>query len=215
MCSAIIVAAGSSRRMGFNKLLAPLAGIPVIRRTVEAFARCTAIQEIIVVGSEDLREVLAGIPKLKALIPGGTERHHSVWAGLQQLDPSAEIIAIHDGGRPLITAQQIEKCISAAQLHSAAASARPITETLKRCDAEGRILSSIDRTHAWIMETPQVFQRHVIISAYQQVLQQNILVTDEVSAAQLLGITVYTVQNDTPNLKITYPADLQLAERLL
>jgi 2-C-methyl-D-erythritol 4-phosphate cytidylyltransferase len=215
MCSAIIVAAGNSRRMGFNKLLVPLLGQPVIRHTVAAFACCDAVSEIIVVGNADIATAVERLPKVKAVIPGGVERHHSVWAGLQQLDSAATLVAVHDGGRPLISVQQIEKCVQAAAKLDAVACARPATETLKSCDAQGRIIGSVDRSHTWIMETPQVFKRNLLEDAYRQVLAQGLLVTDEVSALQHLGVSVQTVLNEQPNLKVTYPADLILAEKLL
>lgn len=214
VCSAIIVAAGSSRRMGFNKLLAPLAGVAVVRRTVEAFASCAEVAEIILVAGEDVAAAVQCVPKLKAVVPGGAERHFSVWAGLQAVSAGCSIIAVHDGGRPLISPEQIRLCIAAAEEKGAVACARPVTETLKRCDAEGLICGSIDRTHAWIMETPQVFQRQLLLQAYEAVLRDGALVTDEVSAVQHVGAAVHTVSNAEPNLKITYPADLQLAETL-
>ena len=152
MTSAIIVAAGASRRMGFNKLLAPLAGVPVLRRTLGQFQDCADVGEIIVVGGDEVREQIAhwqqagGLTKLAAVIEGGAERHLSVWAGIQACSPQTEIIAVHDGARPLITPEQISKCITAAREQQAAACARPMTETIKRADARGRITESPDRT---------------------------------------------------------------------
>ncbi len=218
MTSAIIVAAGNSRRMGFNKLLAMLAGFPVLERTLHAFAECEAVDEIIVVGGEEIAEAISNwdpIPKLVAVVPGGEQRHDSVWAGLQRVDAKANIIAVHDGGRPLISAQQIERCIEVARERQAAACARPVTETIKRCDETGRIVESVDRAGAWIMETPQVFHRELLVTAYEHVLRGGLLVTDEVSAVQALGHAVYVVDNPEANIKITYPADLVMAERLL
>ncbi len=217
MTSAIIVAAGTSSRMGFNKLLAPLAGEPVIVRTLKVFDACDAIDDIIVVASDEVREVIqnAGIAKLKAIIPGGTERHFSVWGGLRDLSEDCEIVAVHDGGRPLITTAQISKCVAIARDKRAVACARPVTETMKRCDEKGRITNSIERKNAWIMETPQVFDRELLMTAYEHVLGNDLLVTDEVSAVQALGEPVYVVENTQPNLKITFPADLALAEVLV
>ncbi|WP_395742815.1 2-C-methyl-D-erythritol 4-phosphate cytidylyltransferase [Prosthecobacter sp.] len=223
MTSAIIVAAGSSRRMGFNKLLAPLAGEPVLRRTLSVFQACPAIDEIIVVTSDSLRPELdswrtigaAPLTKITHLITGGAERHLSVHAGLQALSPDCDIVAVHDGARPLISVAQITRCIQAARTHTAVACARPMTETLKRCDPEGRIIGSIDRTHAWIMETPQVFQRTLLVRAYDAILRDGLLVTDEVSAVQHLGATVHVVENFELNPKITFPADILLAQRFV
>lgn len=218
-CAAIIVAAGSSRRMGFDKLLAPLAGKPVLLRTLEAFEACADIGEIIVVSSGDAAQAVESwresLKKLTRVVAGGAERHLSVWNGLSALSPSPHIVAVHDGGRPLITSAQISKCIAGAREWKAVACARPVTETLKRADSSGCITESIERTGAWVMETPQVFDRALLVRAYEKVIHEGLLVTDEVSAVQALGVPVHVVENTSPNLKITFPADLALAEKLL
>lgn len=220
MTSAIIVAAGSSRRMGFNKLLAPLSGVPVLRRTLDAFQTCDAVDEILVVTSEALRADIeawrsSGLAKITQIIIGGAERHLSVHAGLQALNPACEIVAVHDGARPLISVAQITRCVEAARTQAAVACARPMTETLKRCDSTGRIIDSIDRANAWIMETPQVFQRELLVKAYDAVLRDGLLVTDEVSAVQHLGEPVFVIENFELNPKITFPADILLAQRFV
>ena len=220
MTTAIIVAAGSSRRMGFNKLMAPLCGEPVLRRTLGVFQKCAAIDEIIVVTSDALRIEIdvwrsSGFEKITKILAGGAERHLSVQAGLLALNPACDIVAVHDGARPLISVNQITRCIEAARTQSAVACARPMTETLKRCDSEGRITDSIDRANAWIMETPQVFQRELLVRAYDAVIRDSLLVTDEVSAVQHLGAPVFVVENTEPNPKITFPADILLAQRFV
>jgi len=220
MTTAIIVAAGSSRRMGFNKLMAPLCGEPVLRRTLGVFQKCAAIDEIIVVTSDALRIEIdvwrsSGFEKITKILAGGAERHLSVQAGLLALNPACDIVAVHDGARPLISVNQITRCIEAARTQSAVACARPMTETLKRCDSEGRITDSIDRANAWIMETPQVFKRELLVRAYDAVIRDSLLVTDEVSAVQHLGEPVFVVENAEPNPKITFPADILLAERFV
>lgn len=221
MTSAIIVAAGSSRRMGFNKLLAELAGAPVLLRTLEEFQACGDIDEIIVVTGDDVASEIKtwaqthSLSKLSAIVPGGTERHFSVWNGLQQCSPQSDIIAVHDGARPLINPGQISRCIQAARESRAVACARPMTETIKRTESDGRITESIDRTGVWVMETPQVFARDLLTQAYKAVIHDGALVTDEVSAVQHVGEPVFVVENTTPNPKITFPADLIQAERFL
>jgi 2-C-methyl-D-erythritol 4-phosphate cytidylyltransferase len=220
MTTAIIVAAGSSRRMGFNKLLVPLAGEPVLRRTLGVFQACAAVNDIIVVTSEALRVDIeewrvSGLEKITKIIIGGAERHLSVQAGLQALNPACRIVAVHDGARPLISVAQITRCIEAAQTKAAVACARPMTETLKRCDSAGRIIDSIDRANAWIMETPQVFQRELLVRAYEAVIRDGLQVTDEVSAVQHLGESIFVVENFELNPKITFPADILLAQRFV
>ena len=221
MTSVIIVAAGSSRRMGFNKLLAELAGAPVLLRTLEEFQACGDIDEIIVVTGDDVASEIQAwaqthpLSKLRAIVPGGTERHFSVWNGLQQCSPKSDIIAVHDGARPLINPAQISRCIPAARSQRAVACARPMTETIKRTEPDGRITESIDRTGVWVMETPQVFARDLLTQAYEAVIRDGALVTDEVSAVQHVGEPVFVVENTTPHPKITFPADLVQAERFL
>lgn len=217
MTSAIIVAAGSSQRMGFNKLLAPLGGVPVIVRSVRIFDECDAIDEIVVVAGPEVAEVLKEhtFAKLKKVIPGGSERHFSVFEGLRSLSEDSRIVAVHDGGRPLITTAQISKCVAITHDKRAVACARPVTETMKRCDDTGKITNSIERKNAWIMETPQVFDRELLMHAYVNVLGSGLVVTDEVSAVQALGEPIYVVENKSPNIKITFPADLALAEQLI
>ena len=221
MTSAIIVAAGSGTRMGFDKLLASLGGVPVILHTLRAFQTCLEVDEIVVVASPDRQEVIqrladeAGLTKLRAFVPGGAERHLSVWAGIQAVAAGSDYVAVHDGARPLIHPSQISRCLAKARETGAAASARPVSETLKRADEAGRVCGSVDRSGLWIMETPQVFARPLLVQAYEAVLQEGVLVTDEVSALERLGHPVWLVDNPTPNPKITWPPDLAVAERLL
>jgi 2-C-methyl-D-erythritol 4-phosphate cytidylyltransferase len=221
MTSAIIVAAGSGTRMGFDKLLASLGGVPVILHTLRAFQACPEVDEIVVVASPDRQEVIqrladdAGLTKLRAFVPGGAERHLSVWAGIQAVAADSDYVAVHDGARPLIHPAQISRCLAKARETGAAASARPVSETLKRVDEAGRVCGSVDRRGLWIMETPQVFARPLLVQAYEAVLQEGVLVTDEVSALERLGHPVWLVDNPTPNPKITWPPDLAVAERLL
>ena len=219
--TAIIVAAGSSKRMGFNKLSAELLGKPVLRWTLEAFDRCDDVDDLLIVVGEATREMVLewaedGVFNKPIIISeGGAERHLSVHEGLKQLPGSADIVAVHDGARPLITPEQISRCIAKARACSAVACARPVTETLKRVDERGVITGSIERDGAWVMETPQVFSRSLLCRAYERVVAEGALVTDEVSAVQRLGAEVFVVENPLPNPKITFAADLRFAEQLI
>jgi len=221
MTSAIIVAAGSGSRMGFDKLMASLGGSPVILRTLEAFPVCPEIDEIILVCPPDRAEVIHRLAddgemrKIRRIVPGGAERHLSVWAGLQAVSAGSSHVAVHDGARPLIHPSQISRCLARAWDTGAVASARPVSETLKQADASGLVTGSVNREGLWIMETPQVFARTLLVSAYEAVLRDGLLVTDEVSALGHIGHDVWLVDNPTPNPKITWPPDLALAERLL
>ena len=219
--TAIIVAAGNSRRMGFHKLTAEMLGKPVLRWTIEAFDACEAVDDLLIVVGEATREMVLEwaeeglFAKPVTLSEGGAERHLSVHQGLKRLPDSADIVAVHDGARPLITPEQIARCIAKARECRAVACARPVTETLKRVDARGAISGNLERDGAWIMETPQVFERTLLSRAYDCVVRENLLVTDEVSAVQQVGAEVFVLDNPQPNLKITYPSDLELAAKLL
>ena len=216
MLSAIIVAAGSSERMGFDKLFAPLNGKPVIAHTIDAFERTNCVDEIILIGRSDslaeLRKLLAPQTKVREVIAGGFERQDSVRIGLDHLDAKADLVAVHDAARPLITPEKITRVFEACRVHGAAALAEPITDTLKRADVDLIVTASVDRDQLFAMQTPQIFARDLLVKAYQTLAAKNISVTDEVSAVEQLGRKVVLVPNQDFNFKITYPRDFPLAE---
>jgi 2-C-methyl-D-erythritol 4-phosphate cytidylyltransferase len=198
-----------------------LLGKPVLRWTIEAFDACEAVDDLLIVVSETTREMVLEwaedglFAKPVTISEGGAERHLSVHEGLKRLAERVDIVAVHDGARPLITPEQIARCIARARECKAVACARPVTETLKRVDGRGVISASLEREGAWVMETPQVFERKLLCRAYDSVVREGLLVTDEVSAVQQVGAEVFVLDNPRPNLKITYPADLDLAAQLL
>ncbi|BCX49552.1 2-C-methyl-D-erythritol 4-phosphate cytidylyltransferase [Haloferula helveola] len=216
-CAGVIVASGSSRRMGFDKLAAPLAGKPVLRRSLEALLAVPEITRVIVVcGEERFDDLLRGDhPKPVLRVDGGAERQDSVYAGLSAVKASEELVAVHDGARPLVDPGDISACIAAAREHGAASLGRTVTETLKRTDADGLVLGGLDRSNLWFTETPQVFRTDLLLEAYRQVREQGLVVTDEVSAMEPMGIATRMIQSTRPNPKITVPADLEAAHALL
>lgn len=222
MNTAIIVAGGSSRRMGFNKLLAPLAGREVLLRAIEVFESLGEIDEIIVVSGAETLEACGkwsrsgNLKKLSHVVEGGAQRHLSVSKGLDLLRPSAgDLVAVHDGARPLVSPGLIVACLGQAAKTGAAACAHRITDTVKRADADGLVTGSVERENLWAMETPQVFSAEVLLEVYAEIINRGELVTDEVSAFAIAGHPVSLVENTSPNPKITFPADLAMAERLL
>jgi len=221
MLTAIIVAAGSSQRMGFDKLFALLGDQPVVAHTVQAFESAECVDEIILVGREDrlaeLRELSARgeFKKVRHIIAGGVHRQDSVQAGLNLLGPATRYVAVHDAARPLITAEQIERVFASCQVHGAAALAEPITDTLKRADQECFVCGGVDRAGLYAMQTPQIFSRDLLVEACAAVAARKLSITDEVSAVELLGAKVLLVPNNEFNPKITYPRDLLLAQSFL
>jgi 2-C-methyl-D-erythritol 4-phosphate cytidylyltransferase len=215
MFCAVIVAAGSSRRAGFDKLAAPLVGVPVLRRSVDAFVAAGAAAVVVV--CPESRWVETGLAAADFPVPvnrvdGGAERQDSVAAGLAALPVGTRMVAVHDGARPLITPQGIAACLAAAEETGAATCAHPVVDTLKRADAAGKSLpEKVSREHLWGMETPQIFRLELLLQAYQYVKENALVVTDEVSAVEALGVPTQLVQGGA-NLKITLPGDLELAE---
>jgi len=216
-CCAILVAAGSSRRMGFDKLAAPLAGQAVLRRTLEAFLASDAIDSVVVVAPQERFDTLLSGTHAKPVVrvDGGQDRQDSVRNGLAAVPVHCSLVAVHDGARPLVSPDDIARCVAAARVHGAAALARPVTETLKRSDAEGFARESVDRELLWFMETPQIFHKSLLQQACTAVVEGGLVTTDEVSALQAIGHPVKFVASAAPNPKITHPSDLALAEALL
>ena len=221
MLSAIIVAGGSSQRMGFDKLFAMIAGEPVIAHSIRAFERAASVTEIIVVARAQCHDEIekissgAGFRKVRAIVPGGERRQDSVRAGLDRIDRDSQYVGVHDAARPLVTPEQIERAFEQCRMHGAAALAQPVNDTLKRTDADLFVAGSVDRHQLCAMQTPQIFDRKLIEGAYRAVYAENILVTDEVSAVERLGQKIALVLNDEFNFKITYPRDLPLAHFIL
>ena len=221
MLSAIIVAGGSSQRMGFDKLFAVIEGAPVIAHAIRAFERAKSVAEIVIVTREQRHDEIrkmtsaAGFKKIRAIVRGGERRQDSVRAGLDGLDRDVTYVAVHDAARPLISPEQIERAFAQCRVHGAAALAQPINDTLKRAGADLLVVDSVDRHQLYAMQTPQIFERKLIEDAYRAVYAESIPVTDEVSAVERLGRKIALVLNDDFNFKITYPHDLPVADFIL
>ena len=213
MFCAVIVAAGHSRRAGFDKLAAPLSGLPVLCHSVRAFAQAGTDRIIIVCPQarwDELRpwEGAGAVPVQRA--DGGERRQDSVLSGLCEVAGDEAWVAVHDGARPLVTAEGIRACLAAAQQCGAAACAHPVVDTLKRADAEGCCLpEQVERAGMWGMETPQICRAGMLRQALQATRGNKC--TDEVTALQRLGVHPKLVQVGM-NLKITLPHDLELAQ---
>lgn len=220
--TAIIVAAGSSRRMGFDKIFAPLNEHPVLIHSIAAFDACPDIDQIVIVTREErIAEVEAlvaakKLTKVTRAIAGGPERHLSVWNGLKTPEAEAShYVAIHDAARPLVTPRLISDCLALARKQGAACCASPIPDTIKRASHELLVTESVERQNLWAMQTPQIFSTPLILQAYASIMAHNELVTDEVSAIQKLGKRVALLPNEDYNFKITFARDLPLAAQVL
>ncbi len=221
LCSAVIVAAGSARRMnGIDKMLAPLGDVPVLVRTLLVFQECPAIQEIVVVVREDqmgeVREMCSrhSLDKVSQVVAGGEIRTHSVRNGIRQVCTDADLIAIHDGARPLVTGALIEKAVAQARKTGAAAPAVPVTDTLKRVEGDLAV-ETVDREPLRAVQTPQVFEAGLIKGAVEKAFTDGVALTDDCAAVERIGMKVVLTPGSRENIKITTPLDLLLGEAIL
>ena len=220
-CSAVVLAAGSSQRMGNDKILARLEELPVLARTLRPFQECDCIREIVVVTTaEKLFEVTElcreyNIGKVSKVVTGGKTRAESALTGVSEVSSRAELIAVHDGARPLVTEDLIRRTVEAAVKKHAAVPAIRSTDTLKTADENGAICGTVDRESTWRIQTPQVFKADLIKGALTKAMNQGLPLTDDSSAMDLLGVTTYIVEGDEENIKLTMPLDLLLAAAIL
>lgn len=218
-CGAVIVAAGSASRMGgIDKVMAPLGGEPMIVKTVRAFQTCDAISEIVIVTRQDLVERVMGLcgqfAKVRAVVTGGDSRQISVQSGLYALSKNIKLVAVHDGARPLISRELIDRVVRAGNTYSAAIPAVPLKDTVKFVHG-GIVKSTPSREILRAVQTPQVFDRVLLNAALKKVTEDQVQVTDDSSAVERLRMSVKVVEGDERNLKVTTPLDLKLAELLL
>lgn len=218
-CAAVIVAAGSSSRMnGTNKILTVVERLPVICRTVDAFDRCAAIDEIVVVAQPELMEkvsrYLAAYKKMRIVVPGGATRTASVMAGLAAVSEKTQLVAVHDGARPLVTDAVITRTVAKAKKFAAAAPAVRVKDTIK-VSSDGTVDETPDRAKLFAVQTPQVFDRDLLAAALQNAKAQGIAVTDDCSAVEALGMPVQLTDGDEENIKLTTPLDLELAALII
>lgn len=218
-CGAVIVAAGSASRMGgIDKVMAPLGGVPMIVKTVGAFQHCDAIEEIVIVTRQDLiapiQELCREMDKVRAVVTGGASRQESVWLGLNAFSGKIQLAAVHDGARPLISWELIDRTVRAANSYGAAAPAIPVKDTIK-VERGGLVESTPDRSHLRAVQTPQVFDFDLLRGALQKARDDGAEVTDDCSAVERLGMKIRLVEGEERNLKVTTPLDLKIAELLL
>ena len=219
--SAIIVAAGSSTRMGKNKMLLELGSQTVFERSVSAYEECGAIDEIIVVTSEEnmaryrtfVRENLYS--KVKAIVCGGSTRQESVRKGLESCSKNADFVAIHDGARPLIKPETISETVSEAEVYGAAAVAIRSRDTIKTIDSEGFIVGTVERENTALVQTPQTFRRDLIVQAHQKAIEEGYTATDDCALVEHMGQKIKMVYIPYFNIKLTVPDDISLATSIL
>ena len=219
---AVVVAAGRSTRMGgINKQLAPLAGIPVLARSLGALEQSPQLEGIVLVaprGNAGEFRLLAdgwGLKKIIEIVPGGDDRQQSVLAGLLAVPSEYDLILVHDGARPLVSSQEIEDIISAAAGCGAATLAVPVKDTVKEAGPDGFVVRTLERGRLWLTLTPQGFFRDILLEAHLQARDSGSIYTDDASMVEAAGKPVRLVEGSYRNIKITTPEDLAVAEALL
>ncbi len=218
---AVIVAAGSSRRMGGeNKLLLPLCGKPVLAHTMAAFQACSAVRDIVLVCREQDMEVYRtlaeanGITKLCTLTRGGDTRTESVLAGVSAAPESCALVAVHDGARPLVSDKVITQAVTEAAKSGAAAPVVPVKDSIKRIE-NGKIAADVPRDTLAAVQTPQVFRRDMLLHALQDTAANGRSFTDDCAAVEALGQTVSATKGSYENIKVTTPEDIAVAEAFM
>lgn len=219
-CSAVIVAGGSSERFGSDKIMAPLLETPVLAYSLMVFDACEYVNEIIVVTAAEKIETVAklcddyNIAKVGKIVCGGLTRTESALSGISETSRSSNLIAIHDGARPLVTPEIVNNAIECALSHKAVAVAIPSKDTVKIARA-GEVQSTPDRSQVYSIQTPQVFEPNIIKGALTDALINELPITDDASAVEALGFKVYLAEGSEENIKITTPLDMKLAETIL
>jgi 2-C-methyl-D-erythritol 4-phosphate cytidylyltransferase len=216
--SAIIVAAGGSKRMGGkDKIFADLAGKPVLARVIDVFEKCAAVQDIVVVVSRHNIETASRLVaeqqyiKIAGIYPGGDRRQDSVLAGLAKVTPRGWVV-VHDGARPMVTANLIERGLEEAKETGSAVAAVPVTDTIKLAGDDMLVQGTPPRRSLWAVQTPQIFRYSILSDAYRQAKYE---VTDDSTLVERAGYQVKLYLGSYDNIKITTPRDLVLAEMLV
>ncbi len=217
--AAIIAAAGQGARMGgpMRKQYLQLEGKPVLLRSAELFLNHAAVEEIIVVVPADDTESAAELlqpacpPGTVKIAAGGATRQESISSGLSALSLKSELVCVHDAARPLASEALLDRLLAAAERHGAAVPVITPGDTVKEVNGEGYIISTPDREHLRLVQTPQVFRRDIILSAYRNAAALGLEATDDSALVERMGRPVVTVPGEFSNLKITSPHDLMLA----
>lgn len=222
-CTAIIMAAGKGKRMqtAVSKQFLPVCGKEILAWTVDVFDKSPLVDKILLVASADGKEDVQnlwnsyGWKKVAAVLEGGKERQNSVANGLAAVEKDTDIVLIHDGVRPFVTEEMIADSIDAAKEYGGAVIGVPAKDTIKVCSADGMAVETPDRSTLWQIQTPQTFQRSLIVDAYEKADRDGFLGTDDASVAEFAGHQVKVVMGSYRNIKITTKEDMVIAEAFL
>lgn len=221
---AIIVAAGKGKRMerDYNKQYIQLEGKPILAHSLQHFQDHGKIDEIvIVVGKGEVefcRENIVEkykLSKVGKIVEGGAERYHSVYNGIKALSSQCEVVLIHDGARPFVTAEIINESIASADTYGCSIVGMPVKDTIKVIGEEGFVKETPKRENLWLVQTPQTFKKDLISEAHQKREIENLSVTDDAMLVEALGHRVKMIEGSYENIKITTPEDLEIGQGIL
>ncbi|MCR1898709.1 2-C-methyl-D-erythritol 4-phosphate cytidylyltransferase [Irregularibacter muris] len=222
--SAVIVAAGQGTRMkaSTNKQYLMLKGKPILAHTLSVFEKSTLVDEVLVVVGEHeksqcLQKVIKyyGYKKVKKLVTGGETRQQSMYNGLKEVNPRADIVITHDGARPLVHEYTIQTSIAETLIHKATVVGVPVKETIKIVDAKHFVENTPKRDVLWSVQTPQTFTYDLLMEAHQKALQEGFIGTDDGMLVERLGYPIKMIKGQYDNIKITTPEDLIIAESII
>lgn len=222
--SIIIAAAGNATRLGLNKskLFLELGGKPLIFYSLEKFLKLENLLEIIIVTNDvdktnDLISTLKTDVKIKS-VPGGELRQDSVYNGFLKIDPSSNLVLIHDVGRPFFNLEDVKACINEASISGAAILCTKVVDTIKegKSDKDKLLVNkTLDREILYQIQTPQIFNYELLLNAYKSFKKESCVATDEARMVELSGKPVNLIIGNKKNIKITTPEDLEIAEGIL
>ncbi len=219
----IVAAAGMSNRMGskINKQFLKIDNKPILAHTLEKFEACRYIDDIIVVSKESevnyvRREIVKkyGFSKVRSIVKGGKERQDSIYQGLRRINPLTEIVLTHDGARPFVRVETIEKAIEQLEVVGDLIVAVPEKDTIKVVLSNQTVHHTPKRSTLWKAQTPQVFYADHLMAAYKKAIEENYYGTDDAFLVEMAGYPVSIVQGEYDNIKITTPEDLIIAEMI-
>ena len=218
---AVVTAAGSSRRMGgVNKLMMPVQGRPILVHTLDYFQQEPRVSGVVVSAPgdqlEDYRRLVTdySLTKVLTVVAGGAERQDSIRLALQALPAaSGDAVAIHDGARPCLAPDLMERLLEALQQAEGSLPMVAVKDTIKRVDSVGRVQQTLLRSELYAAQTPQVFRYEVIMRAHLEAHSTGFLGTDDCSLIEYMGGAIQSVAGDYRNLKVTTPEDLEMVAR--
>lgn len=222
--SAIVPAGGRGVRMGSDvpKQFLTLGDVPLLVHALQTFESCSIISEIVLVVPEDDCAYchdhivpIYGLKKISRVVGGGRRRQDSVLNGVQVTNPTSDIVVVHDAVRPFVTERMIADVVKAARKHGAAIVAIPLRDTVKRVNFDGLIEETLSREKLWAAQTPQAFQRDILLRAHEQGETDGVDATDDAFLVERMGLSVSVVQGSFHNIKVTRPEDLQMGQAIL